>query len=34
MLNRLIHKEQVPEDIVVDYNFFSGSSTALPPERR
>ncbi len=32
MLNRLIHKEQVTEDIVVDYNFFPRSSTAPPPQ--
>ncbi len=31
MLNRLIHKEPVTEDVFVDCNFFPRSSTAAPP---
>jgi len=30
MFNKLLHKEPVTEDVIVDYNFFPGNSTAPP----
>ena len=34
MLNRLLHREEVREDVVVDYNFFLRRSTAAPKRKK
>ena len=34
MLNRLLHREEVRENVKVDYNFFLRRSTAAPKKKK